>query len=445
MRKGEKMRPVVFKGGKDFGKVEGIRGLFRDPSGRWFVRKSIAGTDRQKTLEFEREIPCFSTLERAAERALKELTREITATLVEKTPDAPRDTRSALQKGQNACEIWVEKTYTLEHFARDTVSRRKREAEGFAFVTKSLLDHAEEINEHNEELASRKYAEYAGRGSEVAAVDCIRIIKAMFTKAAETGKHFGANPAKMLCDIHRKRKDKPDERFISMEQSAMLQASIPVWSKSHGFTREQGEELSLFFYLLTLGMRPSSAIRFTSDDLHVTEEGKKEVFRYRVDNHKTGDFMPVSQILHPFFAKKLKALPVYEKGKQRSSFVASVDSLCDRLNMLIAEKLGEPRVKSLRKGFITETMAEARKSTTFDSLDARRLTHIIRDTADQNYNCGKQEGCDQVMEWWNAAWYDYYKWYASLRENKVTTDPSEIEDPVLARRASIEDLSDILD
>ena len=437
MSESKTMRPVVFKGGKDFGKVEGIRGLFRDPSGRWYVRKAFAGSDKQKTLDLGSKTPTFSALERAAEKALKELTREIEASVVDKP--TPKDNRSALQKGQDACRIWVEKTYTLEHFARDTVSRRKREADGFAFVTKSLLDHQDEIDEHNQTLASKKFAAYVERGSEVAAVDCVRIIKAIFASAAEEGKHLGLNPGKKLCDIHRKRKDKPDDRFISMGQSAELQAALPQWCMTHHIDGSTATEMQLFFYLLTLGMRPSSAIRFTSTDLMV-QNGQ---YRYRVDNHKAETFMPVSQLLHPFFGEKLKAIPVYERGKTRSSFSHSEDFFCDKLNIFIAERLGEPRIKSLRKGFVTETMNAARSSKDFDSMDARRLTHIIRDVADNNYNCGKQEGSDHVMEWWNREWYNRYQYYASLPENRLV--PTKEDDPVMHRRASFEDLSDILD
>ena len=163
----------------------------------------------------------------------------------------------------------------------------------------------------------------------------------------------------------------------------------------------------------TLGMRPSSAILFTSEDLKVTTENGDTVYRYRVNNHKVGEYMPVSQILHPAFGRKLKKLPVFTK-KNKTSFNNTVDLLCDKLNLIIAEKLSEPRVKSLRKGFVTETMAEGRVSKSFDTIDARRITHIISDTADKKYNCDKQTGCDKVMEWWNAEWYRQYKHYASM-------------------------------
>ena len=75
----KEMRPIIFKGGRDFGKVLGIRGLYKDQSGRWYVRKAINGRDRQKTIDFGGKNPTFSLADRLAYRAIRELERELEA------------------------------------------------------------------------------------------------------------------------------------------------------------------------------------------------------------------------------------------------------------------------------------------------------------------------------------------------------------------------------
>ena len=120
----EEVRPIVFKSGKGFGKVDGIRGLYRESSGRWFVRFSCSGIDRQKTIEVNNN-PTFSGLERIATTALKALKKEVEGELQKREPSQKVGKKvpvSAIEKGQNLmvdlpCEGWFEDAvrFWMEH------------------------------------------------------------------------------------------------------------------------------------------------------------------------------------------------------------------------------------------------------------------------------------------------------------------------------------------
>jgi hypothetical protein len=115
--------------------------------------------------------------------------------------------------------------------------------------------------------------------------------------------------------------------------------------------------------------------------------------------------MPVSQIVHPEFAKELKQI-----GK----FSFCEKSLLDPLNQAIREILGKDvSAKHLRKGFLTEII----ESGEFSESDARRLTHKSNDIVENHYYSLSQKAADAVSKWWNEKWYHHYT--QCLKENEA--------------------------
>jgi integrase len=216
-------------------------------------------------------------------------------------------------------------------------------------------------------------------------------IGAIFSKGAAYGAHKGLNPTAIVKEpVQIRRKD---ERFITMEESARVQAQLPYWMQDHGIEVGKAREAFLLHYLLTLGMRASSAICFNATDLK--ESGG--MWRYQVINVKTGKTMPVSQPIHEEFAKALKKLPFFSHKEK---------PLCDILNEAIPEILGrDVTAKHLRKGFITEIIA----SKEFSESDARRLTHHTSDVVENSYYALSQQAADAVGEYWNSRWFNVFE------------------------------------
>ena len=150
--------------------------------------------------------------------------------------------------------------------------------------------------------------------------------------------------------------------------------------------------------------------------------------------------MPVSQIVHPEFAKELKKI-----GK----FSFCEKSLLDPLNSAIREILGKDvSAKHLRKGFLTEII----ESGEFSESDARRLTHKSNDIVENHYYALSQKAADAVSKWWNEKWYHHYT--QCLKENEakeakendgefmIEVDESELK--FLTRRLKFEENLDLL-
>lgn len=405
MSENKDMRPVIFKGGKEFGKVQGIRGLYKDPSGRWYVRKAINGIDKQKTLDFVSENACFSVLEREAVKALKFLSKAIENALPAKEIETKSRSFDPIERGIAACKKWVETVTKSAGYSPDTVRRRIKAAENYCFVSPSLVKYKDQINGYNIKHMSDVIKAYNDNNLPIAARDHWRIMQTLFNKAINAGVHCAMNPTNIDAGGVRKPADmrKKDTRWISMDESAQVQAFIPVWCKKNNIPKNKAEELFCFHYLLTLGMRPSSAILFKSSDL--SYDGK--AYRYTVINHKTQRIMDNSQIIHPEMAKILKKLPV---------FSYSCKNILEILNNIIHEKFPEKCAKHLRKGFLTEVIA----SREFSDADARRLTHQVSDVVENHYYALSQQAADAVSTWWNDKWYPIYASYTSKDTDKPT-------------------------
>lgn len=402
----KEMRPITFKGGRTFGKVQGIRGLYKDPSGRWYVRKALNGRDRQKTIDFGGKNPTFSLADRLAYRAVRELERELEAQPKPSISSPSSSSLSIIEKGQQACMSFVKDLYS-KGVSPAVLRKRLSEAQGFAFVTKDISSHETEINDHNVKWLSAGIQKRLDAGNAVAALDFHKHVAAIFSRAIEYGgKHSGCNPAKRVAKPANM--EEKDERWIPMRDSARVQARLPLWAKGQGMKEDKRDQLCLFFYLLTLGMRPSSAMAFKSEDLKEEEDG---IYRYRVINTKTKRKMPCSQIIPTIWAKALKNL---------GQFSLCEKSLLEATNTAIKDILGaDLSAKHLRKGFITEVIS----SREFSESDARRLTHKTNDIVENHYYSLSQQAADAVSEWWNLRWGDAFDRELSEAKWGVRTNP----------------------
>lgn len=367
----KEMKPVIFKKGLGCGKVEGIRGLYKDPYGRWYVRKSFEGIDRQLTLENLNENPTFSELERKAAQGLRRLEKSMEKQAG--TCKKAHPVKSTLDKAKDRCVQYLDVDYKQRGVSHAVWLRRKTELAGFAFASKPLV----EIDDHNLALLREKLDSATPKS----AIDLYLHIKAVFSLAIQDGKHFGANPcARVLKPA--KLTDK-DVRYISVAESAKVFAHMDLMSDVYG------EEIACFFYLLTLGMRATSAILFDAEDLKPCADG----YYYRVINHKTRRTMDFMQLIPAHMGERLKAL---------GRFTKSLKDLLDKTNKIIVDVLHrDVSQKHLRKGFLTECI----NAGGFSVESVELITHTTKDIVQRHYNAKTQESIDQIMRWWNAAFW----------------------------------------
>ena len=365
------MRPIVFKGGNTCGKVEGIRGLYKDLSGRWYVRKSIDGVDRQKTLENLNKSLTFSVLERAAASALKALEKEMASTGIARES---KPQKSEIDVGQDLCKDFIERVYSLR-VSHQVLLRRRREMQGFAFCKKD----SDSIDQHNSLILKQKLDDCRAKTPRHE-LDLYKHIKAVFSIAIQMGKHRGVNPCALLpAPMQYQEKDC---RFVSLQESAKVFAHLDLLSDVYG------EQVVCFYYLLTLGMRATSAILFDAADLKPCADG----YYYAVLNHKTRMEMPFLQIIPPHMGERLRSM---------GAFTLSLKDLLAKTNSLMQKILHKDLTqKHLRKGFITECMQAG-----FSLQETKRLTHKTEEIVDLHYNAHTQDEVDRVMRWWNAAFW----------------------------------------
>ena len=367
----KEMRPIVFKRGLGCGKVEGIRGLYKDQYGRWYVRKSFEGIDRQRTIEDMNINPTFSEAERKAARELRRLEKDIekSGNFSKKAQPA----KSTIQKAQERCVHYLEVDYKERGVSHAVWLRRRREMQGFAFSSKPLL----EIDDHNRALLRTKL----DASTPKSACDLYLHIKAIFSLAIQDGKHFGANPcARVLKPAMMQEKD---TRFVSLHESAKVFAHLDLLSDVYG------EQVVCFFYLLTLGMRATSAILFDAKDLKPCVDG----YYYRVINHKTRRTMDFCQIIPPQMGERLRTM---------CAFTKSLKDLLDKTNRIIVDVLHrDVSQKHLRKGFLTECI----NAGGYPVESVELITHTTKDIVERHYNAKTQEKIDDISRWWNASFW----------------------------------------
>ena len=387
------VRPVIFKNGKDFGKVDGIRGCYRDATGRWFVRYSRSGIDRQKTIEVNNN-PTFSGLERIASTAIRSLKKEVDAELVKRNPVQQTTVKSpvsVIEKGQMMMISFIKETYAS---SKKNVTRRLGQLKGFAMTGRNAGKSVEEIDSHNARLMREILEQRKGNQS---ALEYFKGIHAVFSQAMQAGLHVGLNPAT--------KQNRPgdycekDYKSLSIEQLATIYNSI----KTNIFNIDNNliKQCLCFFYLLCTGMRSTSAILFKASDIEQIKVNNKYKYYYRVYNNKRSKKMPYKQLISRHIINELK---------QIHAFTYSVKTFQNVINKFIKHCYPDSGlcVKHLRKSFINEAVEKGR----FDLQTVGLITHLSPLDAGQNvtivrnYYSRGQRPCDKIMSWFNRSLFN---------------------------------------
>ena len=382
---GKEMRPIVIS---TSGKVEGIRGLFKDErTGRFFVRKTIKTADgrtldRQKTVQVNTNLT-FSGLERLALKALKDLEKEMMPVLETLPTLSAKETKSPVEAGKAQLKKFLESE--KGKYSAKTWAEKAKRCEGFALVTRSLLKSEEVISSHNKILLLEKLAKFEGRNE---ATEIFKDLSSVFNSALKAGVHVGVNPTSLVkkpCDVLKK-----DFKYITIKQMGEIINLINI-EFEYNLTKVTKEytkqELLLYFYLLCIGMRASSAILYKSEDLRELEGN----YIYNVINNKIGKVMPYYQIISKNIYNKFNLFYI-------DKFTHSDIELSREINKYIKVVCGqEYSCKHCRKGFCNECC-----SASFQPQDVEMITHEPSSVFYKNYYSIGQTKVNDIMIWFNS-------------------------------------------
>lgn len=420
MEGNEEMRPVIFRNGKDFGKVDGIRGLYKDASGRFYVRYSCSGLDRQKTVVLN-GIPTFSGLERAAGAALRALKKEVENEL-EKRPQAEKTEKKALsviEKGQATLEAFIKESYGQ---SAKNAARRLGQLRGFALTGRGNSKNTSEIDAHNSRLLKKVLEEKAGTQ---AALEWWKGIHAVFTQAIQAGMHTGLNPA--LQSNRPGCYTEKDYKSLTIEQCATIYNAI----KTNIFNIDSNiiKQTLCFFYLLCTGMRSTSAILFRAQDIEQVKIDNKYKYYYRVYNNKRNKKMPYKQLLSKHIINELK---------QIHEFTYSIKTYQNTINKFIKYCFPESGLccKHCRKMFINESVERGG----FNLQTVGLITHLSPTEAGQNvtiiknYYSRGQLPCDRIMSWFNKTLFNAIMNTENVKKEKFVVNNLKLQNVMLKRK-----------
>lgn len=378
------MKPVVVSAS---GKVEGIKGLFKDErTGRFFVRKTIKTPDgklldRQKTVHVNANLT-FSGLEILAQRALKALEKEMRPIVDAMPTPAPKAQKTPLEQGQIQLKRFLEGE--KGKYSSKTLGEKMKRCDGFALVTRSLLNDEATITEHNKNLLIERLAKYEGRNE---ASEIFKDLSSVFNSALKAGVHVGVNPTALVkkpCDVLKK-----DFKYITINQMGEiinlinLEFDYNLTKVTKNYTRE---ELLLYFYLLCIGMRATSAILFKIEELKKLDGN----YIYNVINNKIGKVMPYYQIISEKIYNNFNLFFI-------GNFDHSDIELSRELNKYIKVVCGEEySSKHLRKGFINSCCSGG-----FEPQFVEMITHEPSGVFFKNYYSIGQTKVNEIMNWFN--------------------------------------------
>lgn len=256
------------------GKVQGIRGLYKDPSSnRYYVRYSFHGIDKQLTIYPKCET--FSGLERAAAQGLGQLKKQVKATACDVLPvnvQSPKDRISCAQAAliRTIEEHWGKRGTTQKHIKRLLQFTRGMCLCGASSKPKEKA----EINAHNLRISRDLVEDVRLSGSRRR--EAYRSIQTVFSELIHACIHHGDNPAAHL--IRPKEVVGVRDEVLTFDDAARVIMSI---RKDEGTEPLKRAEAELFLRLcMETGQRPI--------DIHMWTPARIDTeFHYQFVSHKT--------------------------------------------------------------------------------------------------------------------------------------------------------------
>ncbi len=265
------------------GKVQGIRGLYKDPSSeRYYVRYSFHGIDKQLTIYPKNET--FSGLERAASQGLGQLKKQVKSTAGESLPENVQSPKDRISCAQAALVKAIETHWGRRGTTQKHIKRLLQFTRGMCLCSESKTKEKSVYDAHNLRLA-RDFVE-DGRLSGSQRREAYRSIFTVFSELIRAELHHGSNPAVHL--IRPKHAVGVRDALLDVDDAAI---AINAMRKDESTEPAKRAESELFLRLcMETGQRPIDIHMWSPLRIDSTQH-------YQFLSHKTSSKHRVKHII----------------------------------------------------------------------------------------------------------------------------------------------------
>ncbi len=386
------MRKVIVS---QTGKVDGIPHLFCDlASGRYFVRYKRGSIDRTATLHGLKS-SAFSTLQRAADKAFRELKAEVDRELFIEPDKAPTSRKSPIELGQEKLTEAINRIWSAKGVSPSRMKELQNFCAGLALTTNRDARAIAEVDIYNQRTLEAKYAAMPATATKKKALDGITTV---FTMLITHGLHTGKSP--MLSSAVEIAPAPRQNHEIDFKGACAIIRAIRADEKTKPVMRK---ELELYVRLaIETGQRPL--------DIYLLDVSRIDATgHYEFLSHKTGAYQRVMHLLSHETRNLINEITIMrgctsythtwdakhrQCGEQFTSFFASSFSIYShRLSQYTKQALGEDCIFYGLKDFFISTLFKHTES----EFWAKAFTHEGRGANQKAYLFVDQQKADQIL------------------------------------------------
>ena len=383
-------KPVIIK---PSGKVQGIKGLYQDPSSkRLYIRYSFHGIDRQRTI-YPKNLT-FSELSREAAKAMNALKKEVKAQIVEPVGDKP-ETISIIDYGIKRLPEEISRHWGCKGTTQKYIAELLRVTAGLAICESKKLSDIAEVDRYNKARAAEVIQ--ANGLSQCQRFKRYNGIRQCFDALIALQVHRGVNP---VIEV-------PKPVYVQGRRTAVM--DFPTAARVICAIRKNTSagailraEMELFFRLcVETGQRPKDVYMFDAtkiDDRH-----------YHFRSHKTRREQRVAHLLSDAVRKQIGEIILARSGTAfyeqvwpnkhgvdetfHSFWCSPFDTFRKTLNDIIHSVAGDGiSLYATRHFFITEMFRR-----TNSEFWAEVFTHEGKTVNQRNYLHPEQKKADEIL------------------------------------------------
>lgn len=383
-------KPVIIK---PSGKVQGIKGLYQDPSSkRMYIRYSFRGIDKQMTV-YPKNLT-FSELQRTAAKAMTELRKDVKSQAGDAVQTKPQAV-SAVENGMKRLPEEISKHWGCKGTSQKYINELLKSTEGLAICDSKRQSDIADVDRHNK--ARAKEIIQAKGLTQCQKFKRYSAIRQCFDKLIALKLHQGINP---IIEI-------PKPIYVQGRRTATLDFETAA-RVVHSIRRDnecsnlKRSELELFFRLcVETGQRPK--------DIYMFDATKIDGDHYWFRSHKTRREQRVRHLLSGCVLRLVGEIILSRSGIAsyeqlwsnkhgvdetfQSFWQASFDSICRDLNDIIHSVAGESMsLYATRHFFITEMFRR-----TGSEFWAEVFTHEGKTVNQRNYLHPEQKKADEIL------------------------------------------------
>lgn len=262
-----------------------IAHLFCDvSSGRYFVRYKRGKIDRTATLHGLKSF-AFSTLQRAADKAFRELKAEVNRELYTEPEKAPHSSKSPIELGQEKLTEAIGRIWTSRDVSPSRLRDLQRFCSGLAITTSRDARAIAEIDAYNQKTLEANYEAMPTTATKQKALGSVStVFTALITRGLHTGKAPMLSGAVIVPPTPRQNNEIDFKGACAIIRTIRADESTPAVLR---------KELELYVRLaIETGQRPI--------DLYLLDVSRIDsTGHYEFLSHKTGRFQRVLHLLSP--------------------------------------------------------------------------------------------------------------------------------------------------